>query len=443
MPGISGLETCEKMGLYYQQKKKSPPPMIFFTGSDNLQDRMKGFELGATDFLKKEFGPGELLSGVNKLLRSESRFAHCTALVIDDSMVSRRIIRENLKSLGMTVITSKDGEEGFRAYQKHEHDLDIVITDYSMPNLSGIELTTKIRKECGNRDIPIIMLTGNTNRKDIIEYFNAGATDYLFKPFIKEEFIARVYSQIDTFNVKKSLKGNISELRKLNTLKDHFLSICSHDLKSPLTGIIGYIALLLRKKDRTPKELEQMESIRDAANFLLQLINNLLDLGKIGFNEDMHFREVDLNQLIVEILNIMQGSARIKKIQLYVKNHIKDPILLYGDGMALKRVFNNLLSNAIKFTPSKGNIHIEIDTFEESMIEVKVKDDGVGIPSDKIGNIFQKFTKSSTSGTAGEAGTGLGLSIVKSIVEKHNGKIKVESKKDQGSCFSVYLPVKG
>lgn len=437
MGGMDGFETCKQIQALKQIKEK-PIPIIFFTASDDLNHRLKGFEAGATDFLRKDFEQGDLLFSINKILKADVRFKNCTALVVDDSNTAREIVKQNLRNLGIRVLTGTNGQEGFELYLAHAEQIDIIIADYHMPHLTGLEMTQKIRRGEGNRDIPIIILTGNKSREEILTYFNAGATDYIFKPFLKEEFMARVYSHIDAYHVKRSLKGNIRELKKLNDLKDRFLSICSHDLRSPLTSIIGHAHFLNKSKTLEAKYRDMPQIILQSGNYLLRLINNLLDLDKIDL-DDFDLSQLDLGALLGESIKVLTGAANLKSITIEFNQTIPKNLAVEGDELKIKRIFTNLLSNAIKFTPDRGKIRCEL-TYIDSRFVVTIQDNGVGISPARIATIWHESEQKSTSGTKGEKGKGLGLSIVKSLITKHHGSIEVESKVGQGTRFTLIFP---
>jgi len=441
MPELNGFETCEKMNCHFAKNNMSVP-IIFLTASDKLEDRLRGFELGATEFLQKKYEEGEFVAAVDKILRPEKRFQGLKALLVDDSNTCIRVTEDILKKEGIEVIVVKNGEAAFNVLKVKGAELDLVISDMEMPILNGLELCRLMRKELGLLGIPFILNSTNYRREQIMEYFSSGVTDFIQKPFTKEEFVSRIFSHIDAHAVKKKLKKNLEETIRLNEMKDKFLSICSHDLRSPIGSIVGFSELLLAEDDLINDEMKEgLTHIKNSSYFLLDLINELLDLNN-SFHEDtkIKLRRSSLDELLKNSISMMNKQAEIKNINIEYENTLSANSFSNVDELAMKRVFNNLISNAIKFTSSKGCIKIACKKIESGCIEISFKDNGVGISNENISRLFDRHAKFSDKGTNGEIGTGLGLSIVHSIIEKHNGEIKATSILGKGTEIKITLP---
>ena len=241
--------------------------------------------------------------------------------------------------------------------------------------------------------------------------------------------------------IEEDLAKSKEELFKMNESKDKFISIISHDLRTPFSSVIGFTDLLLMDDELEPEQTKQyLTYIKEASNRILSLVNSLLDwtrlqTGRIKF-EPTRLRAKDL---IDNSVNSLLGAALQKEINLYYK--IDGDYYIYGDSSLLSQALFNLIGNAIKFTPRNGEILVEAKPFENSkQLMISVKDTGMGIKSDKLDKLFKVESKFTTEGTEGEKGSGLGLSIVKEIVEKHGGKIWVESEIGKGSCFFFTIP---
>ena len=186
MPKLNGFETCAK--LYSEEFYRFFPhipnnrvPIIFVTSSDNLRDRKRGFDLGASDFVTKPFEEGELLKLVTKTLHPDDRLKGITALLVDDSRSARLVVSKGLREEGIAVIEAEDGTKAFEIMCNKMNQIDIVVTDIEMPGMNGGELCQKIRRELGLIDIPIIFFTGIADRAKLLEVFQSGGTDYLVK----------------------------------------------------------------------------------------------------------------------------------------------------------------------------------------------------------------------------------------------------------------------
>ncbi|MCB0745363.1 MAG: PAS domain-containing protein, partial [Ignavibacteriae bacterium] len=241
---------------------------------------------------------------------------------------------------------------------------------------------------------------------------------------------------------RDELKKKIDELQKLNKTKDKFISIISHDLKSPFTSIVGFTELALTDSTLSADEMrEYMGHIKDASMHTLDLVNSLLDWTRLQTGRlAIKPVTVNANYLVRKTTEILKGFAAQKGIELIVD--IDESIFVQADEGILTQVFNNLVSNSLKFTPKDGAISILAKRLEDQQkVEFTVKDTGVGIDEEDIKKLFVVEEKFTTLGTEGERGTGLGLSLVKEIIEKHNGKIYVKSVVGEGTEFIFTIPI--
>ncbi|RLD07511.1 MAG: hypothetical protein DRI32_00700 [Chloroflexi bacterium] len=232
---------------------------------------------------------------------------------------------------------------------------------------------------------------------------------------------------------------DISHLKELNHLKDNFVHTVSHDLRSPLTAVLGYAELLERVGPVNKQQKEFIRRIHTSVEDITELINDLLDLGKIEAGFDIHRETLQLESILRYALsNIeIQSKNRNQILDIDIAPNLP-PIC--GNAVRLRQMFDNLIGNAIKYTPEGKRVSVELH-LEGTQIIFKVSDQGHGIPQDDQPHIFEKFYRASNISSSAP-GTGLGLSIVKTIVENHNGRIWVESKVGEGSTFFVVLPSK-
>ncbi len=197
MPHLDGYQTCAQLRTLRFESEEEPGtqrrvPVVFVTSDESAECRAKGFEAGATDFFLKPFKQGALLDVVKRILRPPSVLDGATALVVEDSSVIRHAVADMLKRHGLTVLEASNGEQGFHCARHHAHQLDLIVTDYLMPGINGEQLCAKIRGELGLTDIPIIFLSGVKDSATIVEMFEAGASDFIIKPFSIEELLARI-----------------------------------------------------------------------------------------------------------------------------------------------------------------------------------------------------------------------------------------------------------
>lgn len=444
MPGLDGFGTCRAIRMIQDAHGSAdipPVPIILISGKNDMETRARGFLSGATEFINKSDVREHLMTVVNKILKPNARFAGMKAVVADDSATARKLLIHALQDEGLQVTDFENGALAFKHLEEH-HDLyDIILSDVVMPEMDGLELCTHVRVNLGRKDIPIIILTSSESQHTLRKAFESGATDYLNKPYTHEELLARISSHLDALHRRRNLKTAIDQLEDMNSSMNRILAACSHDLKAPLSAINGYTELILDEYGDQSEELRNdLKAILRCVAVQVELIDDIMSLTKLEHTrEDLEMDFISLNDLLSNALPPLKKMADIKEIQLdcSLESHSE----VYGNSTALLRVFNNLVSNAIKFTPKSGSISIRLRETDGGFIELSVKDTGIGIPEDKQSSIFDPFTSASRRGTDGESTTGLGLSICSKITEIHGGTIDLESIENQGSTFSITLPI--
>lgn len=252
-------------------------------------------------------------------------------------------------------------------------------------------------------------------------------------------------SIIDVTTLKKTeieLKKSQQLYKKASLAKEDFLSTMSHEIRTPLNGVIGITNILLMD-EYLDAQYENLQGLKYSSEHLLALINDILDYSKIEAGRiDLENKDFDFNSLITSIKRNFEFQAAEKGIKFKVKRDDEIPNYLIGDSTRLSQVINNLLSNAIKFT-SEGQVVLDIEEVEQDdkniSIHFQVKDTGIGIPTDKLPHIFEKFKQAESSITRKFGGSGLGLSICNSLIDLMGGKLEVDSIEDKGSNFKFTL----
>lgn len=261
----------------------------------------------------------------------------------------------------------------------------------------------------------------------------------------KYEALASISPIVDgRGNVKffVGIERDVTKVKEIDRMKSEFVSVASHQLRTPLTGIRWFSELLLEDGKKISKEhREYIQEIYNSNERMINLVNDLLNVSRIetGRNFEVRKEKTDINLILREVIEEQAPLAKKKKIKINHSENLSDKFLLNIDGVKIRQVFQNLLSNAIKYSPEKTSI--TIDQIKKGRKTIFfVKDSGFGIPVDQQGRIFEKFFRASNVLMTGAEGTGLGLYIVKSIVEAHRGKIWFESKENDGTTFFVEIP---
>ncbi|MFA5873956.1 MAG: ATP-binding protein [Anaerolineales bacterium] len=231
---------------------------------------------------------------------------------------------------------------------------------------------------------------------------------------------------------------DITYLKQIDRLKNEFVHTVSHDLRSPLTAILGYVDLLDRVGPVNDQQREFIHRVQNSVQSITSLVNDLLELGRIEAGFDTQKEVVPLEGIIHDTLETLGGLISDKKMNLHLNLPMDIP-QMRGNPIRLRQMLDNLIGNAIKYTPEGGEITIDVEAQNDQVI-LRISDTGPGIPPADQPHIFEKFYRASNV-PKGVGGSGLGLSIVKSIVENHQGRIWVDSLLGQGSAFTVVLPL--
>lgn len=359
-----------------------------------------------------------------------------TILVVDDQIENLQIINRYLDEAGLSdgISLAPSAKIAFSIIEKSIPDL--IITDWEMPEITGIQFIQELKKHTATKDIPVMMSTGiMTSSEQLKLAMETGAVDFIRKPIDKTELIARVKSNL-------LLSKKYHEVKVLNETKNKLFAIISHDVKGPLGAVLSLSDILVDEFDILNKE-ETKENHILLNNGLIQIYNIVENLLSWSISQS---NLVNLNPSVLHIKPIIDEifnnfSLQTKEKNIYTNIECHEYTKAYGDSEIIQIILRNLTTNAMKFTKHSGSITIKAVSNDKECV-ISVIDTGVGISKNKMDGIFD-FTKSeSTYGTNNEKGTGLGLSICKEFVELHGGKIWLESVINKGSSFNFSLPNK-
>lgn len=414
-------------------------------------------------------------------------------LVVDDEPVNLQVVIQQLAALNCIVDTATSGEQ-VASRMKELQVYDLVIADLMMTGLSGYDLCLAIRKNYTLYELPILIMTASNREDTIVAGFSAGANDYISKPFGRNELLSRVHTLILLKRAVQEVSLNADELAKLNSqltelntsleqriqertleleqtnevlehkhkelyrlelARRRLLSDISHELRTPMTAIQGYVEAIvsgLVEEDAVKERYLQM--VLSKALGLNRLIQDLFELSRLeSRRSEMIFEIIPLNKLIALIqdkfgLDVAGAGLQYSFVQS-LDSALLDDCQVVIDLDRITQVLTNLVFNAIEHTAAGGRIEITCEFAEEHDVDnaigklvIHVQDTGKGIQNDSLPLVFDRFYREQrTERSSDSRGMGIGLAIAKEIVQYHDGAIDVESVVGQGSTFSFTLPL--
>lgn len=369
-------------------------------------------------------------------------------LLVDDEELNVRFLSTFLTRKGFEIDVASNGNDALERISANMPD--VVLLDAMMPGMDGFEVCRRLRENQTTHLLPVIMVTALHSIEDEVRALESGADDFLPKPINNLELMARLRSLLriktlhDELREKKiELEEKNKALVELQSLRDSLTQMVVHDLKNPLTGIMGCSELLLTTSDNlSERQLSIMKKMDESASTILKMITDILDISRIEENkiklrlEKFHIKEI-LEANANEFVFMMQKY----KIESHIEVEAGTPDVAADKDM-VHRIVGNLLHNAIKHSTSGGVITLSArgDTRNGRMY-VSIKDTGEGIPPEYTEKIFEKFAQADLKKLGLKTDRGLGLTFCKLAVEAHGGKIWVDSQVGQGSNFQFFLPL--
>lgn len=322
-----------------------------------------------------------------------------------------------------------------------------IVLDWQMPGLPGLEACKFVRTTRNQNALPILMLTGLSERADLVEAISAGANDYLTKPYDGLELLARVAAVVRTkllhdrlIATEASEREARTEAQAANRSKDQFLAMASHELRTPLNAILGWVQLM-RSGQLSPTDFSRaIETIERNAKSQVQLIEDILDGSRImAGKQRLEIAPFDFSGVVSAAVEAVKPALDAKDIALKLDLEL-DAAPIDGDAQRIQQVVGNLLSNAIKFTSKGGHIDVHTERVDGA-IRLTIRDDGMGIAPEFLPLVFDRFRQAEGAPSRRHGGLGLGLSLVRHFVAAHDGTVTVASEGlGRGATFVVTLP---
>lgn len=353
-------------------------------------------------------------------------------LIADDDPHSLKLLRLLLLKEGYEVVTANNGEEALAVLESKDSPR-LVVLDWMMPDVDGLTICKKIRAaETEDEYRYIVLLTARSEREDLVTGMNAGADDYIVKPFHESELKVRLRAGKRILDLHKQL------LERTQTVQD-FVYAFSHDMRTPLIAINMTMSQAIEGTfgDLTDEYLSILRKSKRSIQELMNMADTLLMVARYEYDQKaLENNSIDLHQTARACAEELEPIAASKRIAVDIGSAEDRPVI-QGDAQSLRRLFINLMDNAIKFSPEGGKVHVKFELGGEHVV-TRVTDSGSGVPEEEQDKLFQRF--SSNRKRRKGSGTGLGLYLCKRIAEDHGGSLRYELGTDKCSSFVLELP---
>ncbi len=386
------------------------------------------------------------------MLVEDQRFAStfgARVLLADDNADMRMYVAELLAPC-YEIEAVADGREAIDAALRVRPDL--IVSDVMMPRLDGFGLLKEVREHDALRGVPVILLSARAGEEARIEGFDAGADDYLVKPFSARELLARVGSMLERQRLHRNVleqerraqnevRLRMAQLEEADRQKDEFLAMLAHELRNPLAPIHNAGELLARTLPPDPRAEAAIGIVKRQVGHLTRLVDDLLDVSRITQGRiELRRRPLQLSEAIAQAVETVEPLFRDKRHRVSVTSGY-ETLQVYGDPARLVQCVENILTNATKYTDARGEIRVE-SRAEEGMAVLTITDNGVGIAPDLLPRVFDLFVQSQRTLDRAQGGLGIGLCVVKRLIEMHGGTVSASSAGlGRGSTFEIRLPL--
>ncbi len=359
-------------------------------------------------------------------------------LIVDDDPLERSLVCDALQAAHFECAEAADGDDGLRKCASLQPDL--VIMDVVMPGRDGFSICTELKSRPETCLIPVLMATALDDVESIERAFEAGAANFVTKPIQFALLSHTVKYILSASKMERQIREAARLAEESSAAKSLFLANVSHELRTPLNTILGFSEIIHAEvfgPDGYEKYLNYAKDIHDSAQHLLNVINDILDLTRIGSGQfEVNETLCQVPDLFDQVVGLIGPHANEASLSLKVEVPDDLPPLL-TDGLRLKQVLINLISNSIKFTPTGGQVTVRVQMDPERRFVISVSDNGVGIPPSELSKAMLPFGQVGSDLSKSFKGSGLGLPLAKTLTEQLGGDFHIASKVGQGTTVTL------
>lgn len=492
MPNMDGYEVCKRLrsqefiDRFLQDKDKEQLlPVVFVTSNMSVEGRAKGFDIGATDYITKGFKPGALLNVVDGILKPANPIRGLNLLLADNSRFLRKLVASFLKGEDVNIVQASNGVEAFDILLRNGRNIHAILIADQLPDMSGLELCRKVRRELGLLGIPVIAMTTEGERDQLLDLFKAGITDYLVKPFEKEDILSRLRASVETvrgmeqeFEARMGVNDDwakvappdheeVAELARMASSVLHNIGnvlnsvhVSCHQMraqfkKSKLPQLLLAQKLICDHREDLPRfftedkrggmlpeylercgktvEQEQVNLSKDLKEMAtkVKLMKDIIEVQQASAKGASKLSQFGINDLVNEAIKVQMDYVREHEVELTLSLDSQRTVQVQGSSII--HVLINLVKNAVEAMMNQPERSLKIATWDEGdQVMLTISDSGIGLNQEQLSQIFvHGFTTK-------DYGHGFGLSYCKRMMENMGGNLAVTSEgAGKGAVFTL------
>lgn len=371
-----------------------------------------------------------------------SSFPNATILNVNDHDGARYTVSRMLARAGFDIVEARTGAEAIDFARKRQPRL--VVLDMKLPDLNGLEVCRRLKADPRTGHIKVLHTSAVFVATEFkVKSLESGADGYLPHLFEQEELVAIARSLLRLGETEQNLRDTAAELRAANDRIHEFLAMLSHELRNPLSAIVAGLPLLEGHRARDATAAATLAMIGRQTDNLRRMVDDLLDVARVTQGKiEPHWETVDVAALLRRVASTVRQTRTDPRSQILDLSVGGDPLPVRGDPVRLEQIFTNVLDNASKYTPDGGRVELRATRPSPEWLRVEVLDNGAGIAHEALAKVFDLFEQADVPLARSKGGLGVGLTLVRSLVERHGGRVRAQSAgPGTGTRMEIVLPL--